>query len=347
MKRKLKNLKKGSKNWKKNDNKRSSKHLTALILILCLYLFIPDSYADMAVDFGKLYISNHPESLNEDGILFDDALKLQEPVQLMFSHQNISANPKYLYVTVINYGQLPATLEYINGNSEPNIYALISGHNSALTFLEGLLTKNIKTVFIEPGKFINLTDLKLINQQVGSGMFWLRIAQCENIKIMVSCYSKPGFKDDSGIIKSVFDPFCIHPHGVFSPGYIKSDLEYEISEKPYEVEVAHGPWMIDKTSGMPNTGNFGIIYTYDLDLINKTGSQYDVVMEFEPIQGKSAGSFLINEIIYDVGIYLPYERSRVACFEIMPYEKKKLNIMTFPEAGSCYPVKLIFTSMKK
>ena len=104
------------------------------------------------------------------------------------------------------------------------------------------------------------------------------------------------------------------------------------------------PWLIDGTTGEPNTGNYGVLYTLKVRVSNRTADQMKLSVMFTPMNGASLGSFLIDGKLYETGVVKPPESRKVTEILIAPREERIIEVVTLPEAGSCYPVSIKFTT---
>lgn len=318
--------------------------------IFCFFLFLIFSSGvcyGFNAESSRVFISNQPEKLDRDGVLFEENIESSESIRLLYSHQNISSTARFVVVRLVNFGTTPAEVEVINGTSIPSIYAIRPGHQAALNYLSAMLGDKTEKLNISPGNFVNLVTLSLAPREVASGIITARLISRSQVKILVAT-SRSGsalnFSDKK--IEGVFDPFCIHPHGIFSPANIVLEATHRAGLKATFVECGKGPWVIDKNTGLPNTGNYGIIYDINLDLINDSDEEYLFEFYFEPLNGKSVGSFIVDSQIKESEISLPYDRSLFYSLPLKAKESKKIRMVTLPEAGSCYPVKISVESKR-
>lgn len=60
------------------------------------------------------------------------------------------------------------------------------------------------------------------------------------------------------------------------------------------------PWLIDFETGLPNTGNFGVIYRWHVALSNPTDRPRKFALYFTPKNGAAALSMPVNNEVVSV-----------------------------------------------
>ena len=148
-------------------------------------------------------------------------------------------------------------------------------------------------------------------------------------------------------IDEPFDPFKIHPHGVFPVPEILNENTYKVSSGDLEVTVGKWPWVIDAQTGEPNTGNFGVVYTLKTNLVNDTSYPVTVDVIFTPLNGTSQGTFIIDGDLIESKILKKDTPQTIRQIKLRPNETLDCEIITIPEASSCYPVQFLFTNNAK
>ncbi len=157
----------------------------------------------------------------------------------------------------------------------------------------------------------------------------------------------PDNKNNLRIIEEPFDPFKIHPHGVFPSPVVEIEKSFSLSEKDLSVEVGKWPWLIDGSTGEPNTGNYVVLYRIRVRLLNDMKERNHIQIVFAPQNGISMGSVLVDGALMETGIVRQDERARLTTMELAPGESRQVEIITFPEAGSCYPVNIQFSRTRE
>lgn len=325
--------------------------ILSLYLFMCLNININCAYCGLSKVSNdsqsfKVFISNKPESVDQDGILFKEKLYPFKSIRLLYSHLNASPLFRHIWVKIINESNSPASLRIINAKSNPNIYAMKPGHQAALNFLTSLLDNKEEWIKVPPGSFVNLVSIKAAPREAVSGIIGMKLESDADVKVLVSTSCSTEEASLSKYIEEEFNPFRIHPHGVFSPANIVLEAIHTAGGADTEIVYGKGPWIIDKKTGLPNTGNYGVIYEINLNILNNEEEDYIADFYFEPLNGKSTGSFIIDNQVKESQILLPFESYLFYSRSVSAKVKIPVEIFTISEAGSCYPCKIIIKSKR-
>jgi hypothetical protein len=287
-----------------------------------------------------LMISNRPEELEEDGILFQGRLSPSSPARLLYSHKNSTSSKKRLWITVKNLHRKPLKLFVKKAYGGPDKFEIQVGHKAAMRYLDYMRTNAGYVVDILPGATYVLDDYELPPNFTLSGLCDLQILEGEEADIEVKNVAQGKSAGTLKMLQEPFDPFKIHPHGIFPSPTVQIDRHYSVPGEPLNIEVGKWPWLIDGTTGEPNTGNYGVIYCINVKLQNRSNDHVKLDVHFTAINGVSMGSLVIDGILYETGIVRQNETAKVAEIELAPREERTVRIITFPEASSCYPVSI-------
>lgn len=293
-----------------------------------------------------LLVSNRPELVDVDGILLKYKFTQKEPSRLMYSHKNISQGKRNLWVNLFNPNNEQVKV-LVNGMyAGPSRNEVLVGHTSATRYLELEGGGAGYVLTMPPNSKLELAAHELGTHALLTGFANLRILQGPSLELEVRTEVAPSFNDGKELpeIGAPFNPFKIHPHGVFAQPFFENDLEFRVGSPPAGVRFGEDPWLIDFETGLPNTGNFGVFYRLETTLVNPKPFPARVGLYFLPLNGPAAGSFLIDGKVYEVAFRKAGAAggppSLVHTFDLGPGEKKVVNLLTFPEASSSYPAEL-------
>lgn len=293
-----------------------------------------------------LLISNRPELVDVDGILLRYKFTKKEPSRLMYSHKNISKGKRNLWVNLSNPNPAPVRVLVNWMSAGPSRNEVLVGHTSATRYLEREGDGAGFVLTMPARSKLELASHELGTQALVTGFANLRILEGDSLEVEVRTELAPGVNDGKSLpdIGAPFNPFKIHPHGVFAQPFFEGELEYRAGSPPVGIKYGEDPWLIDFETGLPNTGNFGVFYRLETTLINPKPFPVRVGLYFLPLNGPAAGSFLIDGQVYEVAFRKTAEGggppSPVRYYDLAPGEKKVVNLLTFPEASSSYPAQL-------
>ncbi|GMU53508.1 MAG: hypothetical protein AMXMBFR33_26540 [Candidatus Xenobia bacterium] len=296
------------------------------------------------VEANLLLVSNRPELVDVDGVLLQYKFSQKEPSRLMYSHKNISKGKRNLWVNLENPNDQAVKVLVNTLYAGPSRNEVLVGHTSATRFLEQEGDGAGYVLTMPPRTKLELAAHEVGTQALVTGFANLRILEGESLEVEVRTELAPSFNDGKKLphLGAPFNPFKIHPHGVFAQPYFEEELEFRTGGAPVGVRFGEDPWLIDFETGLPNTGNFGVFYRLETTLINPRPFPVRVGLYFLPLNGPAAGSFLIDGKVYETPFRKPQGAppSLVRHFDLGPGEKKVVRLLTFPEASSSYPAEL-------
>lgn len=291
------------------------------------------------VESNLLLVSNRPEQVDKDGILLDYTFQAKEPSRLMYSHMNASPTDRNLFVNLINPSAEPAEVLVDWTFAGPSRNEVLVGHSAALRFLDRLQRR---TGFVIPLPAKSTTEIAshaLNRKELLSGFVNFRVLKGSAARVQVLSKLAPGTNNGAKLpeLGAPFNPFKIHPHGVFAQPFFEEWLDLAAGQPPLAVTFGESPWLIDFETGLPNTGNFGVLYRWHLTLSNPQAIPVTFGCSFLPKNGAAAGSFLVNGKLFQAPFRPRNEESPVFKVTVPPRQEAGVDLVTFPEASSSYP----------
>ncbi|MBS2038696.1 hypothetical protein JST97_27190 [bacterium] len=300
------------------------------------------------VEPNLLLVSNRPEQVDKDGVLLSYTLTPKEPSRLMYSHMNASNEDRNLWVNLYNPGNEEASVLVDWSFSGPSRNEVTVGHAAAQRFLTRLNSGAGYVLTIPPNTRLELAEHSLERKELLSGFASLRMLKGSKLEVEVLSKLYPGRNDGSKVVHlgAPFNPFKIHPHGVFAQPYFEEWLELAAGGAPLSFNYGESPWLIDFESGLPNTGNFGVIYRWHVALSNPSSRTHRFGLFFTPKNGAAALSMLVNNEVVSIPFTQRNEQVGVRSFELAPGKDLNVDLTTLPEASSSYPATLEFRELQ-
>lgn len=301
-----------------------------------------------AVEPNLLLVSNRPEQVDTDGVLMEYTLSSKEPSRLMYSHMNASVEPRNLWVNLNNPEAEPVEVLVDWSYSGPSRNEVTVGHAAAQRFLNRLGMRAGYVLSIPGRTRIELAEHLLQRKELLSGFASFRILKGARLEVQVLSKKDPGRNDGSKQphLGAPFNPFKIHPHGVFAQPYFEEWLELGAGGNPLSFNFGESPWLIDFETGLPNTGNFGVIYRWHVTLSNPGSRETTFGLFFTPKNGAAALSMLLQDQVISVPFKPRNEEVPVRSFRVPPGGELSLDLTTLPEASSSYPATLEFRELR-
>ena len=290
-----------------------------------------------------LWVSNRPETVKENGILFKRTITKDMSTRLLYSHKNGTEAKRKLIISLKNPTRKKTSLLLRKVSAGPDKFELYAGHKAAMRYMAMYASGSGMVLELPPGGTAEIEDSDIQSQFLLSGFCDFQILEGDSAEIKVLNYTESSNPDSLQEIEEPFDPFKIHPHGVFPNPEITINKTYNLSSLDSEfIDVGRWPWLIDSETAEPNTGNYGAIYKLKVTLVNDTKHRGDVRLTFIPLNGVSQGSILLDGKLIETSVVRKDESYNVKVFSLSAGEKREIELITMPEASSSYPVKFLF-----
>ncbi|MCL5036669.1 MAG: hypothetical protein M1269_06060 [Chloroflexi bacterium] len=294
----------------------------------------------------RLMVSNRPELLEENGILLTGPVDKENPTRLLYSHKNGSDKPRVIWVSLENPNREDAQVLITPAAAGPSPYEMAVGTRTVQRFLECLAGQAGYIVNLPAQSSTSLAERWLSKNDVDAGFFQIQELKGGELTLKVTTTEVGADDAILGMVTPRFDPFKVHPHGIFSGPDFLSEGDIQLPDGSFDFEIGGEPYLLDDESGQPNLGNYGSLYRFNINIKNHDRREQVLGVYFEPLKGVAQGCFLLNGKIYNVGV-TRFGESRCWYREtIPPGAEKKLTIYTMPQPGSYYPVKVSARSEK-
>ena len=290
---------------------------------------------------GQVVLSNHPERLVSDGILFEREVE-DTPFRFMWHHRNMPGEPeRHLVLQLTNPTRVARRMRMLWYSYGPSPDEIHVGHTAALDYTiagatglgEELVlpangTRTIEIRRAKPGQ--TMSGMAYLDDESGvSGPVTVRVLATSDMNIP----DFPATSSDPGRTASGIFPASIETQASHLVGGPFTYLEY--GGEPYEKDVEHGH---------PSYGNFGSVYRTRLVLKNPYSDPRTVYVGFASGGGAARGVLSLSGELYDLPMGVTGEGLPVKSYQLEPNEIRQVDVELFPQAGSNYPVRIVVRS---
>lgn len=289
----------------------------------------------------KVVLSNHPERLVSDGVLFDRTID-GAPFRFMWHHRNQPGDPeRYLVLQLTNQANAPRKIRMLWYSYGPSPDEIHVGHTAALDYAVAGSIGEGEEMVLPPGGTRTIEIRRVKPGQTMSGMAYIDdagdVSGPIGVKVLAtSNLNLPDFEatsQDPGRTASGIFPAAIAIERTHVVGGPYTYLEF--GGEPYEKDV-------DK--GHPSYGNFGTVYRTQLVVKNPYPEPREVVVGFASAGGAARGVLALDGVIYDLPMGTTGEGLPVRTYQLEPNETRQIDIELFPQAGSNYPIRVVVRS---
>ena len=291
----------------------------------------------------KLLVSDFPETIVENGTLFFADLTFEQPARLLYYHyNNPSSATRRIVVKAQNNGVDSSLLELIAGIAGPSPNVLAVGHESTRRFLVRDAHSEGKVFEVPPRATVNISDQLLPPATLVSGLMQLRVVSGSDVRVAVVVQDASDIPVGP-ISETLLSSAVRHARGIYSVPDFNYDISYSIGDGPATLIIGKLP-LPNLVEGEVLGGDYGVKQSASLTLLNPTPSVSRVGMWFEPRGGRATGTFLIDGQLVELHPVDVARPALVRTFDVPAFGFRHVGIVTMPEGGSSYPVRVMFAS---
>jgi len=90
------------------------------------------------------------------------------------------------------------------------------------------------------------------------------------------------------------------------------------------------------------SGDYGVQQSFQVKIVNPTRSPQAIAIYENPRGGRATGTYLIDGVLVQSHGVPPFSRYKVRQYTVPAKGYIRVTIETMPEAGSSYPLRLVF-----
>jgi len=301
-----------------------------------------ENFAQPAVRPGKLFVSDYPETLRENGVLFTADLTRSEARRFLYYHYNPALQPdRRIVLKVENPSSQPAQVQFISGWAGPGVNEMEVGHLSTQRFLVRLAQNEGTVVTVPGGSTVTLVDQALPARNVVSNLLQLHVIEGPllHLTLLAQDAADPV---DGPVTQSVLLTGD-HPHarGIYDIPEFFLEYAYDSDGPDLEVPIGQIP-LPNVLQGQALAGDYGVLQSVTVRMTNyDQHSPRYVALYANPRGGRATGTFIIDGVLVQAHAMAAFTHYKLRQYTIPPGGFVRTEIVTMPEGGSSYPLRLV------
>jgi hypothetical protein len=290
----------------------------------------------------SLMVSDYPERLTENGTLFASALHHEKPSRFLYFHYNPPGQPeRRIVLRAENTSGEPAILQFISGSGGPSPNEMQVGHDATKAFLTDVVQNQGRLITIAGNTSVNLAEQDLPPGSIVCNLLQLRILSGSDVKLTL-------FAQDAGDSPYVtltntdlLEGTHKHARGVYPIPEFHYATQWNVNGEYLELPIGQIPLPND-LQGEALAGDYGVLQSFVVTVQNPTSSPQAIAIYENPRGGRATSTYLIDGVLVQSHQVPPFSRYKVRQYVVPARGFVRVTIVTTPEAGSSYPLRLIF-----
>jgi hypothetical protein len=290
----------------------------------------------------SLTVSDYPERLTENGVLFASDLKRTAPTRFLYFHYNPPGEPdRRIVLRAQNLSPEPAVVQFITGAGGPDPNEMLAGHVATYTFLKRLVQNEGQVIVIPGNGTINLVEQPLPAKNVVCSLLQLRVLNGSTVHLTLFAQNASSSPDEALSSTELLAGDHPHARGEYRiPEFHYSTL-WNTTDQYLELQLGHIP-LPNLMQGEALAGDYGVLQSFVIKVQNPTDQPQPIAIYENPRGGRATGTYLIDGVLIQSHQTPPFSRYKVRQYVVPARGFVRVTIETIPDSGSSYPLRLVF-----
>jgi hypothetical protein len=291
---------------------------------------------------ARLLVSDYPERLTANGVLFTALLDRTQAQRFLYYHFNPGTEPaRRILLKAANTSNAPAMVQMIDGDAGPGSNEMEVGHLATKRFLVRNARNEGRVVTIPPGATVNLVDHPLPPQDVVSAIMQLRLVTGDPVQLALIAQDALAPLDQTIDESQLLAGGAPHARGVYPVPTFYFTNNYDIDGPDLDIPIGQLP-LPNLRQGEALSGDYGVEQVLEVTITNRTRGPRAIALYANPRGGRATGTFLIDGTVVQAHALPAFSRFKIWQETIKSGTYRLIRIITMPEGGSSYPMRLTF-----
>ena len=298
------------------------------------------SVAVAPVSPSTLFLSDDPEYLQNEGLVFRGEVTPDRPARLYYYHSDIGV-PRD--VDVVLSATAPARAQIISSAAGPDLDVMTVGHTVSRNFLRFAQRNEGTVVDVVPGKPFVIRHALILQGEVVAGAVDVHIVSGDALALSV--VATPAGGSPQAYLEGPRIAYDGHRrHGTFDlTGYGDIAASYTVGAPPAAVQYGgRVPTPRNLVAGDDghDYGDYGVTRRITFTLVNPTDTPQVVYLYEKPLGGPVQGSFLVDGQLKELDCVRLAQPYFLSTYQLPPHWTGVSTTVTMTDGGSFYPVEL-------
>ncbi len=306
-------------------------------------LVVLDSVTVMRADPTVLFLSDDPEYLLGEGIVYRGDVAAGRPARLYYYHSDLGV-PRDLDVVLT--AAVPSRVHLIDSAAGPDLDVMSVGHAVSRDYLRYRQNAEGTVVDVVPGKPFVVRHALMLQSEVVAGVVDIGVLSGGPVAASVIATAAGGHPEAYLAGPRVaFDEH--HRHGAFDVSNYGTMAEtYAVGDPPKSVQYgSRNPTPQNLVSGDDghDFGDYGVVRRMTFTLANASDASQLVYFYEKPLGGPVRSSFIIDGQLKEVGCVRLPQPYGIMTYQLPPHSTGASTIVTMTDGGSFYPLEFGLT----
>ncbi len=260
---------------------------------------------------ARLLVSDYPERLTANGVLFTARLDRTQGQRFLYYHYNPGTEPaRRILLKAHNASNAPAIVQMIDGTAGPGTNEMEVGHLSTKRFLVREARNEGQVMTIAAGATLNLVDHPLPPQNVVSAILQLRLVSGDPLDLALVAQDAHAPLDQSIDTTLLLAGGAPHARGVYPVPTFFFDRTYDVDGADLDIAIGQLP-LPNMRQGEALSGDYGVEQSMSVVIVNMTAGPRSIALYANPRGGRATGTFLIDGTLVQAHALAAFSRFKI------------------------------------
>jgi Pilus formation protein N terminal region len=289
----------------------------------------------------SLMVSDYPERLTENGVLFTADLRYEQPSRFLYFHYNPRGQPdRQIVLRAENLSREPSIVQFISGRGGPSPNEMEVGHNATKRFLVNVVQNQGRLLTLPANSTTQLVTQPLPAGSIVCNLLQLRVLSGGNVHLTLEA-ENAGAGGEAATDETLLESTHKHARGIYPIAEFHFSTQWKVNDEYLELPIGQLP-LPNHLRGQALAGDYGVLQSFVVDVENPMGAPQAIAIYENPRGGRSTGTYLIDGVLVQSHQVPPYSRYKVRQYIVPAHGFVRVTIVTMPEAGSSLPLRLVF-----
>jgi len=301
-----------------------------------------ENFAAPAILPDSLMVSDYPERLTANGILFVADLERAQPSRFLYFHYNPPGAPaRRVVLRAENRSGQPALLQFISGQAGPAPNEMEVGHAATKRFLERQVQNEGRIISIAGNGTLQIAQQDLPPNAVVCGLLQLRVLNGSTVHLTLFAQNATSSPDEPLTGTDLLQGGQRHARGLYKIPEFHYSRTWSVDADYLELPIGDIP-LPNVMQGEALSGDYGVKQSFVVKVQNPTGKPQAIAIYENPRGGRATGTYVIDGVLIQSHGVPPFSRYKIRQYVVPARGFVRVTIVTIPESGSSYPLRLIF-----
>lgn len=289
-----------------------------------------------------LMVSDFPERLTENGLLFTADLANDTPSRFLYFHYNPPGQPdRRIVLRAENNSPEPAIVQFISGPGGPTPNEMEVGHTADKLFLVRLLQNEGRLIVIPAKSSLNLVEHDIPAGDVSANLLQLRVLDGASVHLTLFAQNASSDPQESLTSSELLVGAAKHARGVYRLPEFHFARRWSTTDPYLELPIGQIP-VPNTIEGEALSGDYGVLQSFVITVQNPQPTPQAIAIYENPRGGGATGTYIIDGVLVQSHRVPAFSRYKIRQYVVPAKGFVRVTIVTMPEGGSSYPLNLIF-----